>query len=65
MSIINNTHNNQNWNSQKRIDLSRNLGQAYCPILNDTSSTEKADAWTSQKFIHLSRSLSSAYGVDF
>lgn len=66
MSIINNaTRNNQNWNSQRRIDLSRNLAQAYYPDLNTAKSDKKADTWTTQKFINLSKSLSSAYGVDF
>jgi hypothetical protein len=66
MSIINDaTRNNQNWNTQSRIDLSRNLAQAYCPGLNTVKSNEKADTWTTQKFIDLSRSLSSAYGIDF
>ena len=65
MFTNNNAHHNGNWNSQKRIDLSRNLGQAYCLGLNIDRSDNKTDTWTSQKFIHLSRSLSSAYGVDF
>lgn len=66
MSIINNTtRNDLNWNSQRRINLSRNLGQAYCPGLNTAKSNGEADTWTTQKFIDLSRSLSSAYGIDF
>ena len=66
MSIINSaTGNNRNWTTKKFVDLSQNLGQAYCPGLNNAKSNRKADSWTTEKFINMSRHLSSAYGVGF
>lgn len=66
MSIINNaTRNNRNWTNQKLVSLSQNLGQAYCPGLNNAKSNNKANSWTPDKFVNMSRYLSSAYGVDF
>lgn len=66
MSIINNrTRNNTNWTTKRFVSLSQNLGQGYCPGLNNGKFSEKADSWTTKKFIDMSRNLSSAYGVDF
>ena len=65
MSIINNAaRNNRNWTTKRFVNLSQNLGQAYCPGLNNAKSS-KTDLWTTEKFIDMSRHLSSAYGVDF
>lgn len=55
----------QGWTNQKRIDLSRNLGQAYYFGLSDNKFQQKADSWNAQKYINMSRSLGSAYGIDF
>ncbi len=55
----------QGWTNQKRIDLSKNLGQAYCLGLSDDKFQQKADSWNAQKYINMSRSLGSAYGIDF
>ena len=66
MAIINNaTRNNRNWTTERFINLSQNLGRAYCPGLNNAKSSKNADSWTTEKFINMSRHLSSAYGVDF
>lgn len=59
------TNNSQDWNPEKLIELSDNLGQAYNPGLNNTKSDKKTDSWNADKFIKMSRYLSSAYGVDF
>ncbi|MGF1590331.1 MAG: hypothetical protein ACFCU7_14015 [Pleurocapsa sp.] len=53
------------WTNQKLINMSQNLGQGYCPGLNNDQSQPKADSWNAQKYINMSRSLSSAYGIDF
>ena len=65
MSINNDAIARQSWTNQKLIDMSENLGQAYCPGLKSAKSDSKADSWTAQRYINLSKSLSSAYGVDF
>ena len=59
------TRNNRNWNSKSLVGLSQNLGQAYCPGLNNVPSNNKSDSWTTDKFVAMSRHLSSASGVDF
>lgn len=66
MSIINNaTRNNRNWTTKRFVNLSQNLGQAYCPGLNNAKSSKNLDSWTTEKFINMSRHSSSAYGIDF
>ena len=82
MSIDSNvTSNNQDWDGEKLIELSDNLGKAYNPglnvgdaefssaypttLLNNAKSDKKADFWTVDKLISMSRHLSSAYDVDF
>ena len=66
MSINSNiTNKSQDWNQEKLIELSDNLGKAYNPGLNNAKSDKKSDSWNADKFIQMSRCLSSAYGVDF
>lgn len=66
MSIMNKaTRHNRNWTNQTLVNLSQNLGQAYCPGLDNAKSSQRSDSWTTDKFIEMSRNLSSAYGVDF
>ncbi len=55
---------NQNWTTQKLVNLSHNLGQAYCPGLTQAKADKKSDSWTTEKFISMSRHLSDAYGVE-
>lgn len=63
MTITNNA--NRNWTTQKLINFSRIMGQAYCLGLDNSRSGKPADSWTTAKFIDMSRNLSSAYGVDY
>lgn len=66
MSINSNlTNNNQDWNTDKLIEFSENLGKAYSPGLNSAKSKYQADVWTTEKLINMSRHLSAAYGVYF
>ncbi len=60
-----NNNQNQNWTTQKFINLSKALEQAYCLGTDNTKSSKKADSWTTDKFVEMSRYLASAYGVDF
>ena len=66
MSIDSKVTNNISGSNQKKlIELSKNLGLAYYPGLNNEKAQGKTDSWNANKFIEMSRCLSSAYGVDF
>ena len=66
MSIRTNASNrSHDWNTEKLIELSDNLGKAYLPGLNNVKGDKKSDSWNADKFIEMSRHLSSAYGIDF
>lgn len=66
MSIDANVANNsQDWDKEKLIELSNNLGKAYNPGLDNTKSDRQTDSWNANKFVKLSRFLSSAYCIDF
>lgn len=60
-----NNANRNNWTNQKLINLSKNLGQGYGLLVDNTRQSKGSDSWTTDKFIEMSRHLSSAYGVDF
>ncbi|MGB5633559.1 MAG: hypothetical protein WBM44_07290 [Waterburya sp.] len=67
MSINTNiTNNSQDWNQEKLIELSENLGKAYNPGLNNERSNRKTDSWNADKFIKMSESLGEAFlpGLD-
>lgn len=65
MFNINNANRNDNWTNQKLIGLSKNLGQGYGLLSDNSRQSKGSDSWTTDKFIEMSKHLSSAYGIDF
>lgn len=65
MTMFNKTRHNRDWTTQKFIELSQTMGQAYCLGLDPAKSPNQKDVWTAKKYISMSKNLSSAYGIDY
>lgn len=54
---------NTRWTTAKLVNLSNELGNAYCPNLHQTTEGEGKCGWTTERLIRMSNSLAHAYNL--
>lgn len=55
--------NLQTWTTEQLVNFSKDLGNAYCPGLNQAESSNENETWTTDKLVSLSESLAHAYST--
>ena len=53
---------NNRWTIARLVNLSQDLGNAYCPNLNQATEG-KENGWTTERLIQMSNSLAQAYNL--
>ena len=53
---------NNRWTTARLVNLSNDLGNAYCPNLNQATET-KDNGWTTERLLQMSNSLAQAYNL--